>query len=355
MRLNVRLAPAFAAFGTFILCMASCDWISLAKNSLNYRETKRGEVANVVVRDSLAYATAAEDGLLIINIRTGERLEVVAPASVGESIDDVAIADDFLFVLDAKIPGHISVYSLKDPAHPDIASPPLAVPVGPFSGISARDGWCIVSGGTAELTVWRYDSTGNLAGPIATSDFGRGQPDVLLDKSGFAYVSAHYWGPNFGIDIGKFEQATNEFRKLGSLELDGAGFTEGGAKPANFPIESALLSPETLLVAFAKGLAVVDVSLPDTPKLIKIIDVGGQAVNVDVLDRTAAVAVYAAHPSVAFVEFSSASDGSVRHIQLKPGTFPTGVALTDDYAVVAAHEQGVLIFELKASNQLIGG
>jgi hypothetical protein len=320
----------------------ACNWVSLAANSLNYRTTQRGEAGNVVARGAFVYATLAEDGIAVIDAATGRTI-VTVPAPADQSIDDLALAGDLLFALDARPPGHLSVYSLSDPTHPQIVGAPREVAVGPFSGVSAADGLCVVSGGTSQLTLWRYDSSGTITGPLATADLGRGQPDVLLGPQGVIYVSTHYWGPYFGLDIARFDSAQSRVQRLGKLPLPGAGFTTGGAKPANFPIESALLGSDTLLVASARGLDVLDVQTPSQPRLLTTIDLGGPAVNVDVERRTAAVVVGGATPAIVFLDFTTNSPHQ-RRVELGLGTNPTGVALGGPRAAVAAGSAGVALF-----------
>lgn len=320
----------------------ACNWVSLATNSLTYRTTQRGEAGNVVARGAVVYATLADDGIAVIDAATGQRLTTVAPPN-GQSIDDLALADDLLFALDARPPGHLSLYSLADPAHPRMVEPARDVPVGPFSGISASQGFCVVSGGTSQLTLWRYDRGGSLTGPFATTDLGRGQPDVLLGPRGLLYVSTHYWGPYFGLDIVRSDSSGARIERLGRLPLPGAGFTTGGAKPANFPIESALLGSDTLLVASARGVDVVDIRTTEQPRLLTTIDVGGPAVHVDVADSVAAVIVSGAAPALVFLDFRI-TPPKQRRFELPVGTFPTAVALGGPRAAVAAGEAGVLLF-----------
>lgn len=329
--------------GTAVLwACGACNWISLATHSINYRTTQRGEAGNVAARGAFVYATLAEAGIVVVDGATGQALDTVAPPA-GQSSDDLALTDDFLFALDARPPGHLSVYSLVDPAHPRLVGAVHEVAVGPFSGVSAAHGLCVVSGGTSQLTLWRYDSGGILTGPIATADFGRGQPDVLLGSRGLLYVSTHYWGPYFGLEIARFDSAQARIEPLGKLPLPGAGFTTGGAKPANFPIESALLGSDTLLVASARGLDVVDVHNPAQPRLITTIDVGGPAVNVDVDRHSAAVVVGGAAPTLAYIDFAVTSLPQ-RRVVLPVGTIPTGVALGGPRAAVAAGSTGVVLF-----------
>jgi len=319
-----------------------CNWISLAKNAYSYETTARGEAANVVARDGVAWVAVGEDGLAIVDARTGARLRTVAPPSGSESVDDVAIADSLLFVLDAREPGHLSAFALRGRDSVALLSPPRTVPVGPFSGVSASQGIAVVSGGTSRLTAWRYDASGLARDtvPFATADLGRGQPDVLL-ANGVAFVATHYWGPYFGLDVVPIR--TGEPAATSKLELDGGGFTDGGAKPANFPIELALMNDTTLLVAFARGVAVIDVARPEQPRLVRVVDVGGPAVNVDAANGVAAVSVAGATPEVAILD---SLGGVVRHRPLPAGTKPLGVALSGTNAeqvIVAARGRGVMI------------
>lgn len=324
------------------LVSGACNWVSLAANSLTYRTTQQGESANLAANGTLIYATLAEDGVAVIDAPSGARMATIAPPP-GESIDDLALADGFLFALDARPPGHLSVYSLADPRHPRRLAGSRDVPVGPFSGVSAAAGLCVVSGGTAQLSAWRYDREGNLEGPVATADLGRGQPDVLVTAGGWLYVSTHYRGPYFGLDVARYDSATRRIDIVAELPLPGAGFTTGGAKPANFPIEAALLGADTLLVATARGVSVIDIHDRANPRLRTTLAVGGPAVNVDVHGRVAGVAVAGGSPALVLLDFATAGPSQHR-IPLPVGTFPAGVALGAPRAAVAAGRNGDVLF-----------
>ena len=331
-RLRSPIAAALAAIA------ASCDWVSLAKHSTSYPTIGGSDAANVAVVDSLFAFTRADSGAVIHGA-------VVLPRSMVGRVDDLAVAGRLAFLLDALPPGRLTVVSLGTNAGDARVASSVDVPVGPFSGVSAAGGTVVVSGGTSELTAWRYDDTGALTGPYATGDFGRGQPDVLLSRDGtIAFVSTHYWGPYFGIDI--VDLVPNERRELqllAKLPLDGAGFTEGGAKPANFPIESALLGDSTLLVANERGLAIVDVADPRAPRLLRVMDVGGPAVSVDVHESVAAVAVAGGAPAVVLIDFAAAPEPAPRRVSLTPGTRPLGIALSRSHAAVAARDMSIVI------------
>lgn len=327
------------------VALSGCDWVSLAANALTYDTLRAGEAGNIVARGSVAYVTLADSGVAVIDAASGRRLAVHPPPAGTESVDDLALDGDLLFLLDARAPGALSVWSLRDPIRPTLIAPGRPVPVGPFSGVSARGGLCVVSGGTSDLTVWRYDTVGRLE-PTGALDLGRGQPDVLVASSDLAFVSVHYWGPYFGIDVVRGERG--QFVRVGQLALDDAGFTTGGAGPANFPIESALLDSATLLVAHSRGLAVIRVAPVRKPSLVEVIDVGGPAANVDAAGRVVVVAVGGRTPAIAFVDFNApaGSASRVRRVTLAPGTNPVGVALSThnaSVALVAARGQGVLV------------
>jgi hypothetical protein len=344
-RLEILLPlPRIALLAAIVPLCAACNWIALASNALTYHTMRPGETGNLVALDSMVYATRGATGLSIVDGRTGAELGSLEPPSGSGSIDDITIDGSLLFVLDAVQPGAVSVFSLADPLHPALISASQFAPVGPFSGISATHGVAMVSGGTSQLTVWSYEPDGQLHGPVATSDLGRGQPDILLTPEGVAFVSTHYRGPYFGLEVIRFDSTSRSVVKLGSLKLDGAGFTAGGAKPASFPIDVALLTPDTLLIAFARGVAVVNVANPSSPQLLRIIDAGGKAVNIDVQGQLAAVTVTGANPAVVLLDFSLA-EPLIRRIPLPQGTKPVGVVFTGSRVGVAARERGVLLLD----------
>lgn len=314
---------------TFVLCLAGCDD---DPGEADLPEATAGEATNVVVHGGVAYVALGADGLGLYDATTGEHR---ATLDLGmDSVDDVALDPPALLLLDARRPGHVAVASLTgDPLAPALTAGPSAVPVGPFSGVSGAGGVVVVSGGTSEMTM--LDAELDV---LATGDYGRGQPDVLVaGDDGLAFVSTHFGGPDFGITI--VEARTGVERH--TVMLDGAGFTAGGASPANFPIEAALGAK--LLVAHGGGLALVDCfgagaeGCMERP--LEIIDLGFPAVSVDV--DAGIAAVVGDGPSAALFDL----DGrQVTRLEgLPPGARPTGVALTPTHVVVAAGPAGIVV------------
>ncbi len=344
-----RFGPKSPPRGVWILMLPAlllggCSWVELAWNALTYPTTRSGESANVVVHGEWAYVTKGAAGIEAVYLGRRKPTRVV-PVPGGGSVDDLAVADGLLFALDARPPGHLAVYTLENPSAPTLRNSPAPVEVGPFSGVSAGGGRVIVSGGTSRLSMRGYDRTGSLGSEIVTADFGRGQPDVVLaTDGGAAYVSTHDWGPYFEITIARLASEALQITRQGALPLDTYGFTPGGAKPANFPIEGAA-DGSILYLAFAAGLGVLDVADPSMPKLLVLLKLDVKPVNVDVHDSVAALVGSSPSPRLVLVDVRDPSHPTIlQSIPLPEDSLATGVAIASSHVVVAAHGRGTLLF-----------
>jgi len=338
------MKPWTIAGGVLLAALAvnfGWPWVALGIHAREYPITGPGDAANVVIDGSHAFASRAHRGFEVIDTGSGKVVARVAPPRGSESVDDLSIAGRFLFALDARPPGHLSVFSIDDPSKPIRVSGPVDVAVGPFSGVSAANGRVIVSGGTSKMSLRAYAANGTLGDPLATADFGRGQPDVLLSPDGTrAFVSTHSWGPYFGLTTVRVGDSLDE---AASLRLDTYGFTDGGAKPASFPLETAL-DGDTLLVADVRGLTVVSVKDLAAPRVLATLDLGVKAVNIDVHDHLAAIAGSSPKPRLVLVDVSSPEKPRiVRSIDLPQHSRPTGVAIGAAHIAVASHEQVLII------------
>ncbi len=307
---------------------------------------------NVVVVGDLAYATGGMAGLLVYDLETTTLVNQIASPAGSRSVDDVAFADGFLFVLDGLSPGVLSVLSLVDPLHPSLLSSPVEVDVGPFAGVSAAAGMVSVSGGTGQVSVLAYDTDGNLGTDVANIDLGIGQPDILLDPDGgFAYVSTDFSGTvdgqPFGISVIALNTPPQAPVLLTQIGIPGAGFTPGVQGPANFPIESAVWG-DTLFVAHGSGVAILDITTPATTQLLQMLPLSLSAVNVDARDDALYVVGSSPTPTLAIVDVSDIwTPQVVDRIDLPAGSMPTGVAAGAAHIAVADTISGVLIFPRK--------
>ncbi|MFP5246360.1 MAG: hypothetical protein ACLGH0_06665 [Thermoanaerobaculia bacterium] len=334
--MNGRRAVRIAG-SAFIAALAigfGRPWVALAIHAASYPVTGSGETANVVIDGETVFASRAERGIDVIDAVSGKVVRTLAPPLGSESVDDLAIANGLLFALDARTPGHLSVFSLDDLS---LASPPVDVAVGPFSGVSAGGGRVLVSGGTSQMSLRSYDSSGQLSPVLATIDLGRGQPDVLLAPDGTrAFVSTHDWGPYFGVTTVRVDAAS--LTRASVLPLDTYGFTNGGAKPVSFPLETALAN-DVLLIADLDGLTIVST---ETARPLAQLNVGVEAVNVDASNGLAAVVGSSPRPLLVLVNITSpAHPRVVRSIPLRGQ--PTGVAIGATHIAVATQQHGVLL------------
>ncbi len=327
-----------------VLWLGGCSWAELAWNALTYPTTRSGESANVVVHGEWAYVTKGAAGIEAVHLGRREPTRVV-PVQGGESADDLAVADGLLFVLDARPPGHLAVYTLESPSAPTLRNSPVPVEVGPFSGVSAAGGRVIVSGGTSRFSMRGYHRTGFLGSEMVTADFGRGQPDVVVAADGgAAYVSTHDWGPYFQLTVARLASEPLRITRQGALPLDTYGFTPGGAKPANFPIEAAAAG-SILYLAWAAGLGVFEVADLSMPKLLVLLKLDVEPVNVDIHDGLAALVGSSPSPRLVLVDVREPSHPRIlQSIPLPEDSLATGVAIASSHVVVAAHGRGTLLF-----------
>lgn len=339
-QLTVFIALTMAASLAF-----AQSWLALAIGALTYEVSSEDAATNVVIANGHAYVALGEAGMAQMDLQTRSTV-TIAPAKELGSIDDIAVAGDLLFALDGRAPGGLAVYQLHEASQPELRSIASDVPVEPFVGVAAVDGVVIVSGGTKQLTVRQYDSDGLLSEVTAELDVGRGQPDIFLADDGtHAVVSTHTFGKDFGVTVVEVNADTGEVSVLESIGLTEAGFTPGGMKPANFPIEVAQVE-QWLLVANGGGVAVIDVSDWQAPVLVNEVDIGMRAVNIDIHDYVAAVVGHSDANELILLDVAELPEVRVlERIPLPEEASATGVAFNDDVIVVAQQAAGYHIIE----------
>jgi len=248
-----------------VLMVASHRWVTLAWNAWRYPEALPSDRTQIAIAGRRAYVAAGVEGIEVMDLNSGMALSLLPPPAPADRVDDLATIDGWLFALDATIPGHLLVYSLANPDRPVLTSRIAPTEVGPFSGVSAAPGIVAVSGGTSQLSLREFDSTGQLNAKESTADFGRGQPDIALRADGrIAAISTHSFGPNFSVTLAEIQRAPLALQAVGHVDLPDAGFTEGGYKPAHFPLRSAWVG-DRLYVAHGGGLTVINAIDPRHP------------------------------------------------------------------------------------------
>ena len=256
-----------AALALALAALLGHRWLALGWNAWHYPAATPSARTQAIVDGGHAYIAAGADGIEVVDLAIQKR-RLLPPEAPADRIDDLAIADGWLFALDATPPGHLMIYSLANPDLPSASGDVVPVPVGPFSGVSAAAGVVAVSGGTSQLTLREYGRDGRFGTEVVTADFGRGQPDVALRPDGrLAAISTHIFGPEFAITFAEIRRQPLSLEMLSQLELKDAGFTIGGFKPAHFPLVAAWRG-DHVYVADGGGLGVIDVSDPRRPHLL---------------------------------------------------------------------------------------
>ena len=176
--------------------------------------TPDGVLSNAV-RCSLQFGDDADASLVVLAPRGSRGLLVYFAdnregcseprAWPSPQLDDVAIevhdvsADGrCVFSLDA-VSGRLAVSRTIDSGEEEVATRAIVdVDVGPYSGVAARAGSVVVSGGTSELSFFHYDRDSCKLSPkrtLGSPPLFRGQPDVSLASNGrFAFISTHFAG-----------------------------------------------------------------------------------------------------------------------------------------------------------------
>ena len=336
-------APLAAVLGCALL-LDACGWPGLIAGALTTPTSTADASSNVAIASGVAYVAHATQGIERIDLATGQRSFTAPPMPV-DRIDDVAVADGLLFALDATPPGHLLVYRIG--SGDGLQRRALAeVAVGPFSGVAAGAGHVIVSGGTSALSLHRYGLDGSLSKASASADFGRGQPDIALSPGGrIALISTHVQGPRFGMTVAEVRDQPLALHSLGYVELPGAGFTDGGFHPANFPLQAAALG-EIVLVAHGGGLSVIDAPAGRAPILLGTKDLGlkATAIAIDGERRLAYIAGTAPRPQLVTLDLGDPRTPRITERRvLPPSSSPSAIALDASHLVVALQGGGVHI------------
>src|SRR5215212_11867187 len=169
---RLRVALICAALVIGLAALLGRRWLSLGWHAWHYPVAAPTARTQAVIDGGHAYVAAGVDGIEIVDVAKQERRRLLPPEAPADRIDDLAIADGWLFALDATPPGHLMIYSLANPDLPSPSGQIVPVPVAPFSGVSAAGGVVAVSGGTSQLTLREYDRDGRLGGEVVTADFG---------------------------------------------------------------------------------------------------------------------------------------------------------------------------------------
>ena len=337
-RSTVIVAAVLATAAAGVLAR---DWLALAWSAWDYPRAGAQARTQIAIHGARAYVAAGVDGIEVIDLASGVSLAVRPPNSPLDRIDDIAIADGWLFALDATSPGFLQLYRLKPDGLGDAVGAASPVPVGPFSGVAAATGVVAVSGGTSLLSLREYDAHGRLSDALVNADFGRGQPDIALrDDGARAVIATHLYGPEFGLSLVEIKHSPLRLHELGRVRIRGAGFTHGGYKPAHFPMV-AQWRGDRVYLAHGGGLSIVDASDPNRPIVLATDARPRPAMDLAITGDRLDVAVAGTHPAIYRYRLDrTATPTLVGRWPLPEGSRPASIANNDKHSLIALHERG---------------
>jgi hypothetical protein len=269
----------------------------------------------------------------------------VEPSGESDSYDDLSSADGLLFALDAD-DGYLTSFALDANRSLRRMQADEAVEVGPYSGVTAAAQTLAVSGGTSEISIYRYARDGSFE-RTGTMTGHRGHPDMALAPSGDStLVSTHF---NDDVDGHEFGVVSASFAPLAFIDgvgLPGAGFTEGGGTPASFPLRVAFFG-EHAIVAHGGGLSVLRIDAGLGLTLVTTLELDLEAVDVAIDGQSAFVVGSAPAPRLIEVDLSDAQTPVVRGTLAIEGedAAPTAVAVLGAKVFVAAGESGLKVVD----------
>lgn len=331
----------------WLLLTLQCGLWSCSNNA-GYLQN--GYPAFVRVNGSYAYTANGELGLDIIDLNNLRTVHRMLPQREMHSIDAMSIDGNLLFLIDARGEDYLAVYDVSNPVNPQLIDGPIGVNGGPFTGVSAAGGNVVVSGGTTHLNYFKYTSGGKLSNSEAIFGRDRGHPDVLLSNDGqVAYLSTDFNGLVDDAEYGVVTVALGDLATspvlLSEIGIPGSGFTEGTTQPSGFPIKTAILSDDVLLVAHGVGLSIIDLVQGRILASMRTVDIGIAATNLAIYQSIAYVVGNSPSPTLVKVDLSDIANPSV--IETVPlntsGGIPTSVAVTDQLVLIAANEGGLMV------------
>lgn len=199
--------------------------------------------SNTKIYQDYVFATCNQK-IVIQNLKDNSQIKTEIGA------DDLAIADDFLFTIEMN--DTLSMYSLSQATNPVHVQSLNDISAKFFTGIDAKDGYIIVSGGLKNPSFLKFDHQGMQKlswNSKANEYFGR--PDVSLFKIDSAFkavfsldVSLTY---KWGVHVVTFKNDQPVHDQLVQLESGFSPFQLLGYAPTNFPISSAVVGTDIYL------------------------------------------------------------------------------------------------------------
>ncbi len=288
-----------------------------------------GRASGIVVSDTLAYIAAGTAGLHVVDITD----PAVPPSALLGSFDTtgvayaVAVSGSAAYVADDS--GGLRIIEVgSDPAPVIVGN---AATAGTAEGVALQDGYAYVADSTGGVCT--FDVTEPTA-PTATPGGIYTGPNAMDVAVGGTYLYVANWS--------------------GTLEVLSIAIPTSPAFAASCPITSppavprpnglALTASRAYVASGDAGLAVVDITDPAAPSLLRVLDTDGSANGVVYSGSYAYVADGGSGLQILdpVAPTASARVGT----GATPGGYAWDVAVSGDYAYVASGDAGLMIFDV---------
>ena len=322
-------------------------WIAAAAGvsagcNLHGFNNDRGGAINLASAGARILVARGTLGLEVLDAATGEVVQQLAPAGGADSFDDVAAAGALAVALDADDGVLVSFRFTSEGL--ELADVVPRVAVGPYSGVALDERHVVVSGGTKDATLFAIGPEGRLS-EVARVEGHRGHPRVtMIPDLQAALVSVHFSGGDRpeGHEFGVATLSMTERRFVASAGLEGAGFTDGGGRPASWP-GGAHVARELAYVAHGGGLELLRVGAGLELERVARLRLPMAGVHVHV-DGSEAFVVGASPSRLVVVDVSDPARPEIRR-EVSVGEeddAPSAVIATPEHIFVALPRRGVL-------------
>lgn len=313
-------------------------WIAGLGCGLHDKNNDLGGAINLALAGEYLVVARGSAG---IDVRRLDSLEVAThldPAGDADSYDDVSVDGAIVLVHDAD-DGLVSSFRLQPDGGLVAVSSDVAVESGPYSGVSVSGGVAIVSGGTCGISRLSVAAGGELAVTGGVEVF-RGQPDVsMVPGTSTALLSTHFSGRKGGFvdgqEFGIMMLSTDELAVVATAGLAGAGFSDGGGRPASWPVRASIVG-DLAFVAHGGGLDLFRIDASSRMERLGHLDLPFQAVDVFAPASGGEVFVVGVPPQVGIVDVGADQALSLRDtVALGAEVRPTAIVASEAHIIVA--------------------
>ena len=227
-------------------------------------------IVDVEKNENYIFLATRECGINIIDISNIQNPKLVTTVSTPDSATNIELAGDYLYVGDS-----IGGFRIIDVRLPENASEISALTLGQVHGIKIIGNFAYVCKYNGEFDIVDISNPHN---PVLVNSLTTGVPRLwdLEVKDGFIYLLC----PGFGIKIFNIDEPIEPIFISDCLLPDGS--EQGYFIP---PLDIVIKNNHAFISNGNQGVLVVDISIPEHPKIVERYDTPGYSWGIGIQDK----------------------------------------------------------------------